>query len=142
MCAAGDFHVKQLDVTSEASVKKCVADTIKEHGRLDVLINNAGFGTRKNVEQVRDISLSCKTPRQSRSLAIWMRSPTMQAMGLCKTLNRCTDLCHGMPACIRMSVQPSPGDLVSTEAWLVCGSGSQCLAIHVTCAWRNTWWAQ
>lgn len=52
-CAAGNFHVKQLDVTDEASVKKCVADTIEEFGRLDVLVNNAGFGTRKNVEQVR-----------------------------------------------------------------------------------------
>ncbi|CAK0745896.1 hypothetical protein CVIRNUC_001653 [Coccomyxa viridis] len=49
---AGNFHVKQLDVTDEASVRKCIAETIKEFGRLDVLVNNAGFGTRKNVEQM------------------------------------------------------------------------------------------
>ena len=66
MCAAGNFHVKQLDVTDEASVKKCVADTIEEHGRLDVLINNAGYGTRKNAEQARVSSLSCKLSRLSK----------------------------------------------------------------------------
>lgn len=33
-------------------MRKCIAETIKEFGRLDVLVNNAGFGTRKNVEQV------------------------------------------------------------------------------------------
>ena len=50
--AASGFHVKQLDVTDSTSVHKCIADTIKEHGRLDSLINNAGFGTQQNVEQV------------------------------------------------------------------------------------------
>ena len=49
--AAGGFHVKQLDVTDDTSVHKCISDTIKDHGRLDCLINNAGFGTQQNVEQ-------------------------------------------------------------------------------------------
>ena len=37
-----NFDVKQLDVTDNASVKKAVEEVIKENGRLDVLINNAG----------------------------------------------------------------------------------------------------
>jgi NAD(P)-dependent dehydrogenase (short-subunit alcohol dehydrogenase family) len=33
----------RLDVTSEASWKQVVADILAEHGRLDVLVNNAGI---------------------------------------------------------------------------------------------------
>lgn len=34
----------EMDVTDEASVNKCVSGAIAKGGRLDVLINNAGFG--------------------------------------------------------------------------------------------------
>jgi NAD(P)-dependent dehydrogenase (short-subunit alcohol dehydrogenase family) len=34
----------QLDVTDDASVCACVEQTIEEAGRIDVLVNNAGFG--------------------------------------------------------------------------------------------------
>ena len=43
--------MKKLDVTDDALVKDVVESVIKEHGKLDVLINNAGFGTRLTVEQ-------------------------------------------------------------------------------------------
>ena len=45
-------------MTDDASVQKCIADTIKEHGRLDCLINNAGFGTQQNVEQACNCCIS------------------------------------------------------------------------------------
>ena len=46
-------------MTDDASVHKCIAETIKEHGRLDCLINNAGFGTQQNVEQVCTMTRAC-----------------------------------------------------------------------------------
>src|SRR5215470_9586155 len=38
-----DIEVEEMDVTSEESVNKCVANVVSKAGRLDVLINNAGF---------------------------------------------------------------------------------------------------
>lgn len=42
----------RLDVTSDADVDRVVARIIEEHGRLDCLINNAGFGQFGPVEDV------------------------------------------------------------------------------------------
>jgi NAD(P)-dependent dehydrogenase (short-subunit alcohol dehydrogenase family) len=38
-----EFPMLKLDVTSEASVKSCVGELMARAGRLDVLVNNAGF---------------------------------------------------------------------------------------------------
>ncbi len=38
-----DLHVIELDVTDGTSVEKAVADIIKDAGRIDVLVNNAGI---------------------------------------------------------------------------------------------------
>jgi NAD(P)-dependent dehydrogenase (short-subunit alcohol dehydrogenase family) len=38
-----EIHVEEMDVTDEASVNKCVANVVNKAGRLDVVINNAGF---------------------------------------------------------------------------------------------------
>ncbi|CAN7406334.1 oxidoreductase [Pseudoduganella sp. LjRoot289] len=39
-----EFEMLPLDVTSEASVQAAVAAVIKQEGRIDLLVNNAGFG--------------------------------------------------------------------------------------------------
>jgi NADP-dependent 3-hydroxy acid dehydrogenase YdfG len=38
-----DIAVEEMDVTDDASVEKCVANVVSKVGRLDVVINNAGF---------------------------------------------------------------------------------------------------
>lgn len=41
-----------LDVTNDVSMKDCVDNVIKEEGQIDVLVNNAGFGSYGAVEDV------------------------------------------------------------------------------------------
>ncbi len=50
--AAGvSLDVRELEVTSDASVRECVGAVVAEHGRLDAVVNNAGaayIGTLEN----------------------------------------------------------------------------------------------
>ena len=45
----------EVDVTSEASLRRLVAETARRHGRLDILVNNAGINIRK---QPQDYTLA------------------------------------------------------------------------------------
>jgi len=44
-------EVTQLDVTDETSIKKAIDEIIEKEGKIDVLINNAGFSFAKTLEQ-------------------------------------------------------------------------------------------
>lgn len=47
-----DLHVLELDVTDDASVERAVGEVAAQYGRIDALVNNAGFGVTDLVETV------------------------------------------------------------------------------------------
>ena len=57
----GSFEMLPLDVTSDASVYAVVAEVIRREGRLDLLVNNAGFNVavggaeESSIQQAQDI---------------------------------------------------------------------------------------
>ncbi len=51
------LEVRELDVQSDASVHACVEGVLKDHGRIDVLVNNAGAGFLGSMEQTSSEAL-------------------------------------------------------------------------------------
>src|SRR5215472_3349788 len=47
-----NLHVLELDVTQDASVEQAVGEALAKGGRIDVLVNNAGFGIMDLCETV------------------------------------------------------------------------------------------
>ncbi|MBD2068194.1 SDR family NAD(P)-dependent oxidoreductase [Leptolyngbya sp. FACHB-671] len=49
-----DLYVVQMDVTQEDQVREAVKEGITRFGRVDVLVNNAGFGMVGAIEEITD----------------------------------------------------------------------------------------
>jgi NAD(P)-dependent dehydrogenase (short-subunit alcohol dehydrogenase family) len=55
------IHLQQLDVSSPASVQQAIETIIAKEGRIDILINNAGAGFAKGIEQVSEADMQWLT---------------------------------------------------------------------------------
>lgn len=51
------LEVRALDVADPAAIRGCVEDAIGAHGRIDLLVNNAGAGLLASIEQTSDEDL-------------------------------------------------------------------------------------
>lgn len=47
-----DITISEMDVDSDASVKKCMDAILNKHGKIDVLVNNAGIERHGSVEEL------------------------------------------------------------------------------------------
>lgn len=54
----GDLEIRRLDVTEPESISACIAGVLADHGRIDVLVNNAGAGSRGTLEQLDDDAIA------------------------------------------------------------------------------------
>jgi NAD(P)-dependent dehydrogenase (short-subunit alcohol dehydrogenase family) len=90
-CAAAgvSVEVRALDVCDQASIDGAVAGVIASHGRIDVLVNNAGAGFLGSVEQTGDADL--RRTMETNFFGVWNLTkavlPQMRGQGSGKIIS-------------------------------------------------------
>ncbi|MDN7178475.1 SDR family oxidoreductase [Caballeronia sp. SEWSISQ10-4 2] len=55
--ASGQFLPLQVDLTDDQSVRSAIEQTIKTFGKIDVIVNNAGYAQQGTIEGLSDVEL-------------------------------------------------------------------------------------
>ena len=81
--AGAEVEVLQLDVTDDASARSAVSEVLARHGRIDVLVNNAGVGLSGAIEDFPEdqARASLETNFWGPVRMIRLVLPTMRAQG-------------------------------------------------------------
>lgn len=81
--AGVELEVRPLDVTHQASIDTAVSSVMAAHGRIDLLVNNAGAGFLGSVEQTSDADL--RRTMETNFFGVWNMTravlPHMRAAG-------------------------------------------------------------
>jgi NAD(P)-dependent dehydrogenase (short-subunit alcohol dehydrogenase family) len=107
-----DVEVETLDVADEGSVRAAVRRILDKHGRIDVLVNNAGVGIEGAVEEVDDAALQAVFETNVFGLLRVTRAvlPTMRAQGEGVIIN---------VSSLAGRVAPPFGGIYSASKWAV-----------------------
>ena len=95
LAALPNVEVKELDVTSDASVSKAFTEVLAKYGQIDVLVNNAGvtgFGLLESysIDQIRNLFEEDRTSSAGFTLGTSQR---IRNGGYQRLLSR--DVCYG-----------------------------------------------
>lgn len=67
--AGAALEVRMLDVTEQKSIDSAIAGVLADHGRIDLLVNNAGAGFLGSVEQTSDSDL--RRTMETNFFSVW-----------------------------------------------------------------------
>ena len=103
-----DLHAAEMDVTEDRSVEDCILEVVERAGRVDVLVNNAGFGYAGLMESF--------SPEQARRIF------DTNVLGALRTIRAVLPHMHRRREGLLIQISSGAGRLVLPSMGLYCAS--------------------